>query len=60
MLEKHIKQNLKEARENGWWIACFYWERKLDKYFAKAYKTWKVSEEEIKCYVKERLNKKLK
>lgn len=24
-----IKQNLNVARENGWWIACFYWEQKL-------------------------------
>jgi hypothetical protein len=29
---KQIKSNLKEAREKGWWIACFYWERQLEKY----------------------------
>lgn len=25
-----IKKNLAEARRKGWWIACFYWERKLE------------------------------
>ena len=25
-----IKEHLKEARSKGWWIACFYWERKLE------------------------------
>ena len=27
---KQIKKNLMEARRKGWWIACFYWEIKLD------------------------------
>jgi hypothetical protein len=27
---KQIKEHLKEAREKGWWIACFYWELKLE------------------------------
>ena len=26
-----IKKNLAEARRKGWWIACFYWERQLEK-----------------------------
>lgn len=30
MTIKTIKKNLKEAREKGWWIACLYWERKLE------------------------------
>lgn len=30
MNKKVIKNNLKEAREKGWWIACLYWERKLE------------------------------
>ena len=25
-----IKKYLAEARNKGWWIACFYWERKLE------------------------------
>jgi hypothetical protein len=25
-----IKNRIKEARKKGWWIACFYWERKLE------------------------------
>ena len=25
-----IKKYLKEARSKGWWIECFYWERKLE------------------------------
>jgi predicted phosphatase len=29
-LLKKIKANLKEARNKGWWITCFYWERKLE------------------------------
>ena len=31
MEKVEIKKRLKEARRKGWWIACFYWERKLDK-----------------------------
>lgn len=31
MTIKQIKINLKEAREKGWWIACFYWEIQLEK-----------------------------
>ena len=31
MKEEQIKNNLKEAREKGWWIACFYWEKQLEK-----------------------------
>ena len=27
---KQVKENLAEARSKGWWIACFYWERKLE------------------------------
>jgi len=30
MTKEQIKKNLVEARHNGWWIACFYWERKLE------------------------------
>lgn len=29
MTIKQIKTHLQEARSKGWWIACFYWERKL-------------------------------
>ncbi len=32
MTKQQIKKLIKEAREKGWWIACFYWERKLEKY----------------------------
>jgi hypothetical protein len=32
MKKEIIKKNLKEAREKGWWIACFYWEHKLENY----------------------------
>ena len=28
--KEKIKEYLKEARAKGWWIACFYWERKLE------------------------------
>ncbi len=28
---KKIKNNLQEARRKGWWIACFYWEKQLEK-----------------------------
>ncbi len=31
MDKEQIKKNLQEARRKGWWIACFYWERKLEK-----------------------------
>ena len=31
MTIKTIKKNLAEARHKGWWIACFYWERQLEK-----------------------------
>jgi len=27
-----IKKNLEEARRKGWWMACFYWELKLEKF----------------------------
>jgi lipocalin len=30
MKRQQIKKYLKEARNKGWWIACFYWERKLE------------------------------
>lgn len=32
MSEEEVKKNLKEAREKGWWVACFYWERKLEEF----------------------------
>ena len=32
MTIKQIKKNLEEARSKGWWIACFYWERKLEQF----------------------------
>ena len=28
--EEKIKKELMRARRKGWWIACFYWERKLE------------------------------
>ena len=30
MTKKQIKKYLKEARSKGWWIACLYWENKLN------------------------------
>lgn len=32
MDKNKIVANLKEARREGWWIACFYWERKLEEF----------------------------
>ena len=29
---ENLKSNLSEARRKGWWIACFYWERKIDEF----------------------------
>jgi predicted transcriptional regulator len=31
MTDKQIKKYLAEARRKGQWIACFYWELKLEK-----------------------------
>ena len=30
MTIREIKNNLAKARAKGWWIACLYWERKLE------------------------------
>ena len=30
MNKEKILKNLKEARRKGWWIACIYWEQKLE------------------------------
>ena len=30
MTKEIIEKNLKDAREKGWWIACFYWELQLE------------------------------
>jgi hypothetical protein len=32
--KKQIRKKIKEARSKGWWIACFYWENKLEKELA--------------------------
>jgi len=30
MKREYIEKNLLEARRKGWWLACFYWEIKLE------------------------------
>lgn len=34
MNEAEIRLSLALARRRGWWIACFYWERKLEELLA--------------------------
>jgi len=36
MKEEEIKKYLQEARRKGWWIACLYWENKLEKLTSKS------------------------